>query len=347
MSWLTGHMQNPKNHQPMYILSAVLKKGKENPSEVKCKEWKLDLKGFFLSFQRWKMDSTFPEPWIGGFWELGGAGFPHGAAWRWGFGIGKVPAGPTSCCFYSLQQSILPASPRRMSSPWVPTCRYGHRWTRSSISPCCCSWRSAGPLPPPNCRTTARSTPSSPTRGETLADCTVCARWKYFWRNLFRCISEGVGEHARFLPRYHSSALTLHLRSFKPLAGNQVKIDESALTEISTANVELVAVLLRFTSTVICLRGTLRFWTRARKPVIMWNKLRGKGGGGIWYRFWELQEQSCIAFSSAGNLLMTPPRVPCVTVVGQPAVLAPGEESLGVSLVPALLLILVFSHVAL
>lgn len=168
MSWLTGHMQNPKNHQPMCILSAVLKKGKENPSEAKCKEWKLDLKVFFLSFQRRKIYSTLPEPWIGGFWELGRAGLPHGAAWRWGFGIGKVPAGSTSCCFYSLQQSILPAWPRRMSSPWVPTCRYGHRWTRSSISPCCCSWRSAGPLPPPSCRTTARSTPSSPTRGETL-----------------------------------------------------------------------------------------------------------------------------------------------------------------------------------
>lgn len=51
----------------------------------------------------------------------------------------------------------------------------------------------------------------------------------------------------------------------------------------------------------------------------------------------HLQELlSCIAFSSAGNFLTTLPRVPSVTVVSQPAGLAPGEESPGVSLLPAL-----------
>lgn len=46
---------------------------------------------------------------------------------------------------------------------------------------------------------------------------------------------------------------------------------------------------------------------------------------------------SLIAFSSAGNFLTTLPRVPSVAAVSQPAGLAPGEESPGVSLLPAVI----------
>lgn len=71
MSWLTGHMQNPKSHQPMCILSAVLKKGRENPSEVKCKEWKLDPKGLSCRFR--------DEKWIPPFLDRG-----SGVSESWG-----------------------------------------------------------------------------------------------------------------------------------------------------------------------------------------------------------------------------------------------------------------------
>lgn len=116
---------------------------------------------------------------------------------------------------------------RPTSSPWAPSCRYGQQWSRSPISPCCCSWRTVWRLPPSSCRTTARFTPSSPIRGKTRRLCTIEIFLK---ENLLRCISEGIGNRARFLPRYHSSALTLYLQSFKMPVSNQVRRNESVLS---------------------------------------------------------------------------------------------------------------------
>lgn len=137
----------------------------------------MDLKGFSCLFR--------DQKWVPSFLNTG-----SGVSQNWGdlvfhmallngedLALAKCPPSRTrSHAFYALRQSIKPAWPRQMSSAWVPTCPYGQRWSRSPISPCCCSWRNAWPVPPPSCGTTARFTPSSPITGKTQAGSKFCAR---------------------------------------------------------------------------------------------------------------------------------------------------------------------------
>lgn len=51
--------------------------------------------------------------------------------------------------------------------------------------------------------------------------------------DLFRCISKEMGNHAGFLQRYHSSALTFSLQAFMPPFGNQVRgLNDSPSSQI-------------------------------------------------------------------------------------------------------------------
>lgn len=77
-------------------------------------------------------------------------------------------------------------------------------------------------LPLPSCSPTVRFTPSLVIRGKALTK-GLYVMEQFQKLDLLRCIAKNIGDHAKFLPRYHSSALILHLKSFKIPIGNQVK----------------------------------------------------------------------------------------------------------------------------
>lgn len=347
MSWLTGHIPNPKNHQHICILSAVLKKGKENPSEVECKEWKLDPKVFSCRFRDDKWIPPFLNPGSGVSESWGGLVFHMALLDGEDLALAKSLRGRLHAAFTLFNRAFdqRGQDERRLLGFLHADLGVGGPEVPSALA------AAHGGVLGRFHRRAAERQRGLLHRHQQGVRRRLTARFVHDGS-----ISDGIcsGASRKALANTPGSSLVT-TRPRSPSMCGRSSLSSAVRWELmnplwveSPRHVELAAVLLRSTSTAICLRGTLSFWRRTRKPVIMWNKLRGKsGGGGIWYSFWDLQEPSCFAFSSAGNLLTTPPRVPCVTVVGQPAVPAPGEESLEVSLVPALLLIGVFSHVSL
>lgn len=119
-----------------------------------------------------------------------------------------------------------------MSSHWARSCRYGPQWSRGPINLCCFSWRNVWQPRHHSCGLTARSTPSLATRGRTRM--LVCPFKCVFQTRSFiaslrfffyfcRCLLESMRGNSVFLPRYHSSAVTLYLQSFKFGLGGEVR----------------------------------------------------------------------------------------------------------------------------